>query len=147
MPRISLADADAVFSAAMTEGLAMLGYDVRTFRTGAEAAAAALVEPPDAAVIALELPDMRGTTLCRWFKSCPQTTAIPLIVVAASASEEDLSDGFASGAESVVLKPIGLRELQLRLRILLPTRPPRMVGVNGTRDMGGHHPSDWRKLN
>ena len=92
------------------------GYEVDTATTGAQALTAAAVNPPDAVILDLVLPDMRGTDVCRELRTW---TSVPVIVLSVVADEEEKVAALDAGADDYVTKPFGVDELLARLRASL----------------------------
>lgn len=141
--RILIVDADDSFRSILKEGLEELGYEVFGVASGVEGMVAALTLAPDAIVVELDLPDVEGNVLCQRLKVHPKTAGVPVLMVTVRGAPEARIRAFEAGADSVVLKPVGLRELQLRLRVLLPPRSDP-AARNGTRRAPG---IDIRKIN
>ena len=92
------------------------GYEVITAETGA----AALELAPDADLILLDvhLPDMSGFDICEAIRRDPATTATPVVMITATASQERVR-GIDSGADDFLTKPFDKDELVARARSLL----------------------------
>ena len=65
MSTVLVVDDEPQILRALQTGLRGAGYEVDTAATGGEALTAAAVRPPDAVILDLVLPDMRGTEVCR----------------------------------------------------------------------------------
>ncbi|MGN6870247.1 MAG: response regulator transcription factor [Solirubrobacteraceae bacterium] len=89
------------------------GYEALPASTGEEALDLAALQPPDAAIIDLLLPDMDGVELCRRLR---EWTQMPLIVLSAVGDEDAKVRALAAGADDYVTKPFGPRELIARLQ-------------------------------
>jgi two-component system, OmpR family, KDP operon response regulator KdpE len=91
-------------------------YDVLTARTGREALAVAVSQPPDAVILDLGLPDIDGTEviveLRRWSRA-------PIIVLSGRSSPGDKIGALDVGADDYVTKPFAMGELLARLRAAL----------------------------
>jgi two-component system phosphate regulon response regulator PhoB len=74
---------------------------------------------PDLVLLDLMLPDISGTQLCRILKSRTDTGAIPVVMLTARGDEIDRVVGFELGAEDYVVKPFSMRELLLRISVIL----------------------------
>lgn len=68
---------------------------------------------PDAIVLDLGLPGIDGVDLCRQLRAARQTT--PVIMLTARADLEDRVLGLETGADDYLVKPVALRELEVRL--------------------------------
>ncbi len=80
---------------------------------GEEALDHAAVQPPDAAIIDLVLPDIDGVEVYRRLR---EWTAMPIIVLSAVGDEVEKVRALDAGADDYVTKPFGPRELVARLQ-------------------------------
>jgi DNA-binding response OmpR family regulator len=103
----------------------------RDGRAGLEQARAAR---PDAIVLDLMLPEMRGEDVCRALKSGDDTASIPVIMLTAKAQPEERVAGLELGADDYVAKPFSPRELVLRVQAVL--RRLRAPGLGDTLALG-----------
>jgi DNA-binding response OmpR family regulator len=78
----------------------------------------ALVNQYDAIVLDLTLPGMDGITLCRKLRD-EGGKETPVLMITARDSMEDKIAGLEAGADDYLVKPAELREVELRLRVLL----------------------------
>ena len=83
---------------------------------GEEALDRAAVQPPDAAIIDLVLPDIDGVEVCRRLR---EWTSMPIIVLSAVGDEVEKVRALEAGADDYVTKPFGPRELVARLQATL----------------------------
>jgi two-component system, OmpR family, KDP operon response regulator KdpE len=97
------------------------GYDVETARTGEQALTTAAVRPPDAVILDLVLPDMRGTEVCRQLRAW---TSVPVLVLSVVGDESEKVAALDAGADDYVTKPFGVDELLARLRAALRRAEP-----------------------
>lgn len=96
------------------------GYQTRSASTGQQALSSSLLEPtPDLVLLDLMLPDLSGTEVCRQLKQNEKTAHVPVIMVTAKSEEIDRVVGFEVGAEDYVVKPFSMRELILRVGVVL----------------------------
>jgi len=78
----------------------------------------ALVNQYDAIVLDLMLPGMDGLTLCRKLRQ-EGGKDTPILMITARDSLDDKIAGLEAGADDYLVKPAELREIELRLRVLL----------------------------
>ena len=88
-------------------------------RSGPEGLEKARAETPDAIVLDLMLPGMRGEDVCRELKAYGSTAAVPVIMLTAKAQTEERVAGLELGADDYVAKPFSPRELVLRIQAVL----------------------------
>ncbi|MFT5682488.1 MAG: two-component system phosphate regulon response regulator PhoB [Myxococcota bacterium] len=144
-PLILIVEDEHDFAAALSYSLQSEGYSVRLAPTGAAALEATSQSPqPDLILLDLGLPDMPGTEVCRQLRSSAETRELPIIMVTARGDEIDRVVGFEIGADDYVVKPFSLRELLLRVRVLLRRSakialPGKHLQFNNIRlDQGAH---------
>jgi len=93
------------------------GYDdVRVVGDGREALEQFRRAQPDLLVLDLMLPRVDGLDVCRIVRS---ESDLPIIMVTARSSEDDLLLGLDLGADDYLVKPYSPRELMGRIRALL----------------------------
>jgi two-component system phosphate regulon response regulator PhoB/two-component system alkaline phosphatase synthesis response regulator PhoP len=74
---------------------------------------------PDLILLDLMLPGTDGLEICRYIKSQPEKSAIPIIMLTARSQEADRVTGLELGADDYVTKPFSLRELEARIKAVL----------------------------
>jgi two-component system phosphate regulon response regulator PhoB len=99
--------------------LRQAGYDVVATARGHEGLRLAREQRPDLVLLDLMLPDLPGTEICRALKDDPDTRNLPILMVTARGEEIDRVVGFELGADDYVTKPFSVRELLLRIRVIL----------------------------
>ncbi len=101
------------------------GFQTRTAMTGAEGLELASTEPvPDLILLDLMLPDIPGTQVCRSLRENELTREVFVIILTARGDEIDRVVGFEVGADDYVVKPFSMRELMLRVKVILRRRMP-----------------------
>ncbi len=74
---------------------------------------------PDLILLDLMLPGSDGLEICRYLKSRPEKSSIPIIMLTARSQEADRVTGLEMGADDYVTKPFSLRELEARIKAVL----------------------------
>jgi two-component system KDP operon response regulator KdpE len=115
-PRVLVVDDEPQFLRALATNLRGAGYEVETATTADEAHAAAGLQPPDAVILDLVLPDGTGTEVARELRTW---TEAPIIVVSAIGDEDEKIAALDAGADDYVTKPFAIGELLARLRAAL----------------------------
>jgi two-component system, cell cycle response regulator len=92
------------------------GYTVRVATNGAEALAAATLQPPHLVITDLEMPVLSGFDLLTQFRSQPALADIPVLVVSAHKDIDARVTGFDLGADDFLAKPVDVDELLARVR-------------------------------
>ena len=131
-PRVLVVDDEQQILRALRVILREAGFEALPASTGEEALDAAALQPPDAAIVDLLLPDMDGVELCRRLR---EWTQMPLIVLSAVGDEDAKVRALAAGADDYVTKPFGPRELvarlQANLRRIAPGPEEAQVRLDG----------------
>ena len=148
--RVLVCDDEPQILRALRVVLRDAGFEVVPAATAEEALDRAAVQPPDAAIIDLVLPDGDGIEVCR---SLREWSAMPVIVLSAVGDEDEKVRALEAGADDYVVKPFAPRELVARLHAVLrragngPDEPAIVAGAlvidlaarTVTRDGGDIH--------
>lgn len=97
-------------------------YQVVYAANGSDGFAKATDLLPDLIVTDLMMPGMDGMELCRKLRATSQTSTIPIIIVTAKATQEDLEEGLKAGANAYLFKPFSSNELRIRIAWILTER-------------------------
>lgn len=81
------------------------GYAVRGVANGQEALDAIQEERPDLVLLDIMLPEIDGFEVCQRIKSNPETQDLPVIMLTAKKSREDMARGEKVGADWYITKP------------------------------------------
>lgn len=114
--RVLVCDDEPQIVRALRVVLREAGFKVIAASDGEEALDRAAVQPPDAAIIDLVLPDVDGVEVCRRLR---EWTEMPIIVLSAVGDEAEKVRALEAGADDYVTKPFGPRELVARLQASL----------------------------
>jgi two-component system response regulator MprA len=118
--KILVIDDDPAVNASLERALKLEGYQVETASDGSSGLAALALEPPDAVVLDLGLPDIDGIEVCRRMRAAKDDT--PVLMLTARDAVNDRVQGLDAGADDYLVKPFALAELLARLRALLRRR-------------------------
>ena len=121
MTRVLVVDDEPQILRALRTSLRGAGYDVETAETAEGALTAFAVNPPDAVILDLVLPDGRGTDVARELRTWSD---VPVIVLSVVGDESEKVAALDAGADDYVTKPFGIDELLARLRAALRRREP-----------------------
>ncbi len=122
MAHIIVIEDEADFRKVLEYNLEQAGHAVTGCARGVEGLRLVQEQKPDVVLLDLMLPDMPGTQICRVLKGTPATSAIPVVMVTARGDEIDRVVGFEIGADDYVVKPFSMRELLLRIAVVLRRR-------------------------
>ena len=81
------------------------GYVVTGVRDGKSALEAIRADRPDLVVLDIMLPGLDGFEVCRSIKENPETSSIPVVMLTAKKSSQDLERGRLVGADAYLTKP------------------------------------------
>ncbi|WP_413171472.1 response regulator [Anabaena azotica] len=95
------------------------GYELSYVANGLQAFDMLAHCQPDVILLDVMMPQMNGIQFCEQFKSHLQWKHIPVIMVTALSSKEDLSECIAVGADDFISKPVNGIELRSRVRSML----------------------------
>jgi two-component system KDP operon response regulator KdpE len=113
---ILVVDDEPAILRALTTALTARGYNVRQAVTGQSAIDMVAIDPPDAIVLDLRLPDIDGVEVCRRVRTW---TNVPIIVLSADGLDKRKVEALDEGANDYVTKPYSTPELLARLRAVL----------------------------
>ncbi|MCX4911219.1 response regulator transcription factor [Streptomyces sp. NBC_00878] len=97
------------------------GHTVTVVYDGQSAMDQALREPPDLLVLDWMLPGVDGLEVCRRVRD---EGGLPVLMLTARSTEDDLLRGLDLGADDYMTKPYSPRELMARVRTLLRRTQP-----------------------
>ncbi|GEO15739.1 response regulator [Microvirga aerophila] len=106
----------------VTTRLEAQGYDVETARNGQEAIDKTRKRHPDLLLLDVMMPGMDGIEVTRRLKGDEATRAIPILLLTARSSVEDVVMGLDAGGDDYVTKPFDQVTLVARVRSLLRTK-------------------------
>lgn len=93
------------------------GYTVTTVGTLREARQANANDEPHLIVLDVMLPDGEGYALCQELRTAQKR--LPILLLTAKGTPEDIVKGLEAGADDYVTKPFVLKELLARIKALL----------------------------
>jgi two-component system, sensor histidine kinase and response regulator len=95
------------------------GHQLSYASNGRDALAGLEKTQPDVVLLDVMMPDLDGMEVCRRIKANPGLQHIPVIMVTALNSKEDLERCLEAGADDFVGKPVNGSELRARVRSML----------------------------
>ena len=95
------------------------GFKVLSSPNGKSALKLLESNEPDIVILDLMLPDMSGLDICRQIKNDKKLSDTSIIMLTAKSEEVDRIVGFELGADDYVTKPFSVRELILRVKVLI----------------------------
>ena len=98
------------------------GFEVSSFPDGEKCLTSVKKNKPDLIILDLMLPGINGLDVCREIRSEEENNDVSIIMLTAKGEEIDRIVGFELGADDYVTKPFSVRELILRVKVLLKKR-------------------------
>lgn len=92
------------------------GYDVSIAENGSQAKKKLEDKRFDCIVLDVMMPGIDGFELCKWIKTQCNT---PVIFLTGKDTEDDKINGLLLGADDYMVKPYSLRELEVRIQVLI----------------------------
>ena len=92
------------------------GYEVVCATNGLDALECAASENIDVILMDSMMPVMDGVTALRELKATPELAAIPVVMVTAKFTEDDVIEGLGAGAHDYITKPYNRLQLLARVR-------------------------------
>jgi putative two-component system response regulator len=99
--------------------LSTLGFWTEAATNGEEAVRAARRLKPDLILMDIEMPVMNGHQACKQLKSDPVTAEIPVLMMTGFDPRPERAKMVEAGGDDLIVKPIPMRDLQVRVRALL----------------------------
>ena len=117
MTRVLIVEDDVLQSELIRRYLEREGHDVTVLADGLEALSEVRRSTPDLLVLDVMLPGADGLTVCRTLRE--EQFELPILLLTARSTENDLLLGLELGADDYLAKPYSPRELVARVRALL----------------------------
>jgi CheY-like chemotaxis protein len=111
MKRVLLVEDTLSLAENITEILSNLGFKVTTVSNGKEAIDLLTTAKPDLIITDVQMPLMDGLELIRNIRQNPTVNNLPVIILSARATPEDIKKGFEAGANEYLKKPCAIEDL------------------------------------
>lgn len=98
------------------------GFTVISANSGRTGIEAAITQLPDLILLDIMMPEISGLEVCRFLVQDSRTSRIPIILVTAKTSAEDMREGLQAGAVDYIKKPINKIELLARVNSALKVK-------------------------
>jgi CheY-like chemotaxis protein len=119
MNKILVVEDEVITSDLLRRYFEMVGYEVVSALTGANAIKMAGEVEPEVIILDIMLPDMDGYEICRQLRSEERTRRIPIIFLTQKDERRDRLDGLGLGADDYITKPFDVEELRLRVHNII----------------------------
>ncbi|MBE1556539.1 ATP-binding protein [Sporosarcina limicola] len=117
-PRILVVDDDPVNLKVLETILSLERYDIMTVTSGKKALDVLGSREWDLVISDVMMPQMSGYELSRTIRKRFTLTELPILLLTARSRSEDIENGFLSGANDYVTKPVDALEIRSRVRAL-----------------------------
>ena len=124
MAKILVADDDDLLCEVLRFKLENMGHTVLVVTDGATALSSARNEDFDVLILDSMMPALSGMEVLQSLKSDPATSKLPVIMLTARRSEDDVVRALRAGAADYLTKPFMPEELALRIATVLASRQP-----------------------
>ncbi|MBI4510392.1 MAG: response regulator [Deltaproteobacteria bacterium] len=114
-----LVDGDVKSLRVLEVSLKKAGFNVTTAVNGQDALEKVEISPPDLVISDTKMPEMDGFEFCKRLKQNSAWAEIPFIFLTSQKSVEDKIHGLELGVEDYLTKPIYIKEILTRVKILL----------------------------
>ncbi len=115
--RILVVEDEESIRGGLCDVLVYHGWDPAAVESGEEGLERGLGEKFDLVILDLMLPGLSGLDVCRRLRE--KLPALPILMLTAKGSEDDVVRGLRCGADDYVTKPFSIRELVARVEALL----------------------------
>ena len=117
MSRILIIEDEERVANLIRQGLEEQGFVTTVASDGLSGKELAIANHFDVIITDIILPKMNGIDLCREIRL--QKPDVPIIMLTALGTTDDKVEGFDAGADDYLVKPFDLRELHVRIRVLM----------------------------
>jgi two-component system response regulator AdeR len=141
--RVLVVEDDRVVADTLRAYLEHAGFGVAVVHDGhAALEATAAAPPPDLIVLDLLLPGLDGREVCRRLRL---RSSVPVLMLTARTTEQDVIAGFELGADDYVGKPFSPREVVARIKALLRRAPAAAAKPPEPRRLGAIELDAWSR--
>ena len=92
------------------------GFAPRPVTSGRLAIEAAVADPPDLVLLDVQMPEMSGVDVCKWFKQDERLRSIPVIFLSGLQGVDDKVEALRVGGVDFISKPFMEQEVLARIR-------------------------------
>jgi DNA-binding response OmpR family regulator len=114
--RILIADDEPTVRQLLELVLTGQGYEVSLAMNGAQLVRMAQERVPDLVLVDLMMPQMDGYEAIRQLRNDTRTAHLPMLILTAKSTLDDVVTGFETGADDYITKPFNIPELLARIK-------------------------------
>lgn len=111
--RILIVEDNATTARTLRIFLQSEGYSVAWAESGGEGLRQFDASHPSLVVLDLMMPDLDGLSVCKQIRT---RSTVPIVMLTAKTSEDEIVEGLEAGADDYICKPFGSKELLARIR-------------------------------
>ena len=116
MKTVWFVDDDAEMSQAISLFLRLLNYDMRAFLDARTAGRALLGgERPDVLLLDISMPEVSGVDFLEFLRRQDEWKNLPILMLSSEATDAQVDQAIALGANGFVAKPVTIEELEAAL--------------------------------
>ena len=113
MKKVWIVDDDQAMSTAMSMMLKLLNCETETFLNARSAVQTLQTgKRPDMLVLDINMPEFTGLDLLEYLRRHPEWEDLPIVMLSSEAADVTVDEAMALGADSYVMKPVILEELE-----------------------------------
>jgi putative nucleotidyltransferase with HDIG domain len=116
---ILIVDDDLKVLEILEESLSREGFKVNIASNGRQALKSCESQNPGLVVLDMMLPDMNGVELMEQIREFPGGEDVPVLILSADGGVDTRLRGLNGGAEDYLVKPVSLREISSKVRMVL----------------------------
>ena len=120
--RVLIIDDDPHIVDSVSQYLELEGYVAFSALSGPEGLEIALQEQPNIIVLDIMMPEMDGFQVMERLKGSEKLRQIPVIMLTAKGSDNDVMLGWRSGVANYITKPFDLEELVHAMQLVLASQ-------------------------
>ncbi|MCF7791762.1 MAG: response regulator [Victivallales bacterium] len=105
------------------------GYAIFSACSGEECLKIIERKTPDLILLDIMMSGISGIEVCQKLKKNQKTKDIPVIMLTAKTTENDIVSGLDSGADDYIVKPFSMNILNARIKVLLRRNKPRKSNI------------------
>ena len=121
-PLVLIIEDEPTQRALLSKVLERVGYDTLGVGNGEMGLRAIVEYSPQMVLLDLSLPGIDGFEICRRLRADPLTATLPVIIITAHTSMEDMVAALDAGADDFLAKPVQQVELLARIRSAMRLR-------------------------
>ncbi|MFO7166791.1 MAG: response regulator [Chloroflexota bacterium] len=135
--RILIADDEPTVRQLLEVVLRSQGYEVFPAQNGDQLVRTAQEIVPDLVLVDLMMPHMDGYEAIRQLRNDTRTAHLPMLILTAKSTPDDVVTGFETGADDYIIKPFNIPELLARIKSHL-ARAARKPVLNPLTGLSGN---------